>query len=74
MIRHKALACESNPLVETGLGIRVGVDVDVDSLQQSGFFQGLPAPKDRVADDRVVLPQKSGREGLADGLLLKEAK
>ena len=50
------------------------MDVDADPLQQARFFQRLPAAQDGVADDRVVLSKKPGRERLPDRLLLEKSQ
>ena len=70
---------QSQPLkTHSGIGDRravgVRVDFDGDPLQESSLFQCFPAPQNSVADDRVMLPVKSRRQGLHDSLLLEESQ
>ena len=72
MVRQQAEAAEPDSAVRVRGRIRVGMNIDADSLQQSGILQRLPATQDRVADNRVVLTKETRCEGLAEGLLLQK--
>jgi len=54
--------------------MRIGVNLDTNSLKEPRLLKRAPTAQDSVPHDRVVLAQEAGSERFSERLLFQKAK